>query len=204
MPQPVKLSDATASTGLSPSSAKAERSIAGQIEHWAALGRMVEPGGSRPPQCTPSSSGAKISLEQARPPAEEGAAILAALTMATEKSTVALIDPRASAAWRSLSREPLTRGSPAWSPIVVFPSAGPGSLEPKLHQHSSGRRRPAAAGASAMDGSAAPRLERAAEARAWRLGRGRRRRQHPAGEPGGPAADPDPEGPSGKKRSRWC
>lgn len=41
MPQPVKLSDAIVSAARS-SAPVANRSIAGQIEHWATLGRAVE------------------------------------------------------------------------------------------------------------------------------------------------------------------
>jgi hypothetical protein len=88
MPQPVKLSDALVEAARA-ESAKAERSIAGQIEHWAALGRMVEPGLKT--SAVHAIKSGQSSLEQALPPAEEGAAILAALTRAMAASASAQV-----------------------------------------------------------------------------------------------------------------
>jgi hypothetical protein len=88
MPQPVKLSDALVEAARA-ESAKAERSIAGQIEHWAALGRMVEPGLKT--SAVHALKSGQSSLEQALPPAEEGAAILAALTRAMDTSAAARV-----------------------------------------------------------------------------------------------------------------
>lgn len=88
MPQPVKLSDALIEAARA-EAAKAERSIAGQIEHWAALGRMVEPGLKT--TAVHALKTGESSLEQALPPAEEGAAILAALTQALAASDSARV-----------------------------------------------------------------------------------------------------------------
>jgi hypothetical protein len=86
MPQPVKLSDALVEAARV-ESAKAERSIAGQIEHWAALGRMVEPGLKT--SAVHALKAGQSSLEQVLPPAEEGAAILTALRSAMHASAAA-------------------------------------------------------------------------------------------------------------------
>jgi hypothetical protein len=79
MPQPVKLSDALIDAARA-ESARADRSLAGQIEHWAQLGRMIEP--SLTSAKTQALKHAEIPLMAALPPAEEGRALLEALTAA--------------------------------------------------------------------------------------------------------------------------
>jgi hypothetical protein len=86
MPQPVKLSDALVEAARA-EAATAQRSIAGQIEHWAALGRMVEPGLKT--SAVHALKTGESSLQQALPPADEGAAILAALARAMDASAAA-------------------------------------------------------------------------------------------------------------------
>jgi hypothetical protein len=77
MPQPVKLSDALVDAARA-TAAGADRSMASQIEHWANLGRVVDEG-LRTSAVLAVKSGA-VSLEQALPAGDEGAAILDALT----------------------------------------------------------------------------------------------------------------------------
>jgi hypothetical protein len=77
MPQPVKLSDSLVDAARA-TAADADRSMASQIEHWANLGRVVEEG-LRTSTVLAVKSGA-VSLEQALPAGDDGAAILAALT----------------------------------------------------------------------------------------------------------------------------
>lgn len=84
MPQPVKLSDALVDAARS-ESARADRSLASQIEHWAQLGRMIEP--SLTSAKTQALKHAEIPLMAALPPAEEGRALLAALTAALTHDT---------------------------------------------------------------------------------------------------------------------
>ena len=79
MPQPVKLSDALIDAART-ESARADRSLAGQIEHWAQLGRMIEPG------LTSANIQAlkhgEADVAEVLPPTEEGQALLEALIAA--------------------------------------------------------------------------------------------------------------------------
>jgi hypothetical protein len=79
MPQPVKLSDALVEAARA-TATDADRSMAGQIEHWANLGRVVEQG-LKTSSVLALKSGA-ASLEQALPAGAEGTAILEALSNA--------------------------------------------------------------------------------------------------------------------------
>ena len=79
MPQPVKLSDALIDAART-ESARADRSLASQIEHWAQLGRMIEP--SLTSANTLALKHAETSLIEALPPTVEGRALLEALTAA--------------------------------------------------------------------------------------------------------------------------